>query len=253
KVARRFPQTTFMHASGYKQARNVGTYQIRAFQGRYLAGVLAGHMSESKQLGYVAAFPIPEVIRGINAFTLGAQSVDPEIKINVVWLNSWLDTAREREAADLLISRGNDVITHHTETPAIMMAAEAAGAWAIGYQYDRSQFAPTRHLATIAHNWMPVYKEVIRAKLAGEWTSSSIWYGVEHSASQLVSVSGAVERPLRDQLSDMENQIGTGKFRVFSGPIYDTEGQLRVAEGSHLSDAELISQEWYVAGVNNTQ
>jgi len=253
QVARRFPQVTFNHASGYSLARNVGTYQIRAYQGRYLSGLLAAGMTRSKVLGYVAAFPIPEVIRGINAFTLGVRAADPEVQVRVIWINTWMDAAKERDAAELLIDAGADVITHHTETPAIMLAAEAAGIWAIGYQFDRSEYAPKRHLVTVAHNWTPVYKRMIQSKLSGTWQSEAIWLGLEEEATVLASMADEVPEDLQARIETHRQQIASGELSVFSGPIHDTNGELMVSEQASLDDDALIAMEWFVEGVINPQ
>ncbi len=253
KVARSFPRTTFQHASGYKTGRNVGTYQIRAMEGRYLAGMLAGHMSKTKKLGYVAAFPIPEVIRGINAFTLGARSVDPSITVQTIWINTWMDAAKEREAAELLINLGTDVISHHTETPALMIAAEKAGVWAVGYQYDRSEFAPQRHLVTVEHNWAPIYEALIESKLDGRWQSEALWLGLAEDATRLVSVSPEVPAAVLEEVEAVKQSIADKSFHVFAGPLRDVEGSERISAGKVPSDEEMIAMEWFVEGVVNAQ
>ncbi len=253
KVARNFPRVSFQHASGYKTTRNVGTYQIRAMEGRYLAGMLAGHMSRSGKLGYVAAFPIPEVIRGINAFTLGARAVDPTITVQTIWINTWMDAAKEREAAELLINLGADVISHHTETPALMIAAENAGVWAVGYQYDRSEFAPTKHLVTIEHNWAPIYEALIADKLADKWQSRALWLGLAEDATRLVSVSPDVPPAALAAVDRTRQAIKRGEFHVFAGPLQDVDGTERISAGSMPSDEALIAMEWFVDGVVNAQ
>ena len=251
KVARSFPQISFQHASGYKTANNVGTYQIRAMQGRYLAGKIAGHMSTSKKIGYVASFPIPEVIRGINAFTLGAQAANPDVTIQAIWINSWMNAAKEREATELLINLGADVITHHTETPALMVAAEEAGVWAVGYQYDRSQFAPNSHLVTIEHNWGPIYNSIIRDKLEGNWKSESLWFGVDLDATRLVSISPKVPSSILSEIEEIRTQMANKTFNIFKGPITDIEGRTRLGPDQTLKDEDLIGMEWFVKGVIN--
>ena len=251
KVARQFPRVTFEHASGYKQAANVGTYQIRAYEGRYLAGRIAGAMTRSNRLGYVAAFPIPEVVRGINAFTLGVRAVNPDATVQVIWINTWLDPSREREAAELLIGDGADVLTHHTETPAVMVAAEHAGVWALGYQFDRSAFAPTRHLLTIEHNWTPIYLEKIASRLSGAWQSTSLWPGVGQHASRLVGLSAAIPAAVLEDLAENRSALAAGSRAVFAGPLSDREGNTRVAAGEVLSDAEALKMEWLVHGVRD--
>ncbi|RPG51384.1 MAG: BMP family ABC transporter substrate-binding protein [Gammaproteobacteria bacterium TMED1] len=253
RVARSFPQTSFQHASGYKTAPNVGTYQIRAMQGRYLAGKIAGYMSTSQKIGYVASFPIPEVIRGINAFTLGAQAANPDVTVQAIWINSWMNAAKEREATELLINLGADVITHHTETPALMVAAEEAGVWAVGYQYDRSQFAPNSHLVTIEHNWGPIYKSIIQDKLAGRWKSESLWFGVDHDATRLVSISSKVPTSILSEIEEIRSQMANKTFKIFKGPIIDIEGKKRLELNQSLEDEALIGMEWFVRGVINAE
>lgn len=253
KVARSFPRTTFQHASGYKTGRNVGTYQIRAMEGRYLAGIMAGHMSKTKKLGFVASFPIPEVIRGINAFALGARSVDPAIAVQTIWINSWMDAAKEREAAELLINLDADVVTHHTESPALMIAAENAGVWAVGYQYDRSEFAPEQHLVTVEHNWAPIYEALIEAKLTGHWESKALWLGLAEEATRLVSVSPLVPEKVLAEVETARQAIANKTLQVFSGPLNDADGTERIAAGVAPTDEEMIAMEWFVEGVVNAQ
>lgn len=250
KVAQQFPRTTFEHASGYKQARNVGTYQIRAYEGRYLAGRVAGAMTESDIIGYIGAFPIPEVVRDINAFTRGVKAVNPDATVRLVWINTWLDPSREREAAELLIAGKADVITHHTETPAPMVAAEAAGVWAIGYQYDRSAFAPTRHLLTVEHNWLPIYRDKVQQKLDGSWRPGLSWLGLKHDASRLTGLSKAIPAEVIADVDAARKAMINGTLDIFAGPISDNEGVQRIAAGASLDDADLASIEWLVDGVS---
>lgn len=249
RVARRFPRTTFMHASGYLTAPNIGTYQIRAYHGRYMAGVAAAMVSKTNKVGFVAPFPIPEVIRGINAFALGMQSIKPDIELDVIWINTWSDAPKAREAADLLIAKGVDVISHHTETSAAIAAAEAKGIWSVGYQTDRSSVAPKFHLVSIEHNWFPIYQHIIDQKLAGKWTSEQIWYGAEHDASQLVAWGPAVPTEVKAKVEQVRQQIASGEQTVFVGPLYDQSNTIKLADGARLSDDELLKLEWLVRGV----
>lgn len=249
RVAPRFPNTIFEHASGYLTAKNVGTYQIRAYQGRYLSGVAAAMVSETGVLGYVGSFPIPEVVRGINAFVLGAQSVNPDIVIELVWINSWSDAGKAREAAELLIFNGADVITHHTESSSAIQAADQAGVWSIGYQSDRSAAAPNKHLVSVVHNWFPFYRKDIQAVLDGEWQSHSTWIGVEEDASQLVSWGASVPPEVIDLVQQVKQQMIDEAPNPFVGPLYDTQGQLMLEEGIAMDDEALLSMEWFVKGV----
>jgi simple sugar transport system substrate-binding protein len=249
KVARQFPEVHFEHASGYKQAPNVGTYQIRAREGRYLAGLIAGAMTKTGRIGYIGAFPIPEVVRGINAFTLGVRSVNPDAVARVIWINTWLDPSKERDAAELLIGEGADVITHHTETPAPAVAAEAAGVYFIGYQYDRSAFAPTRHLATVEHNWLPIYERKIEENLNGTWQPEALWAGIREDASRLVGLSPDIPADIRTLVEQTRTAIAAGEREVFRGPLVDTGGMQRVPAGSALDAHSTLNMEWFVQGV----
>ena len=253
KVAQQYPGVTFEHASGYKQARNVGTYQIRAYEGRYLAGMIAGAMTRTNQIGYIGAFQIPEVVRDINAFTLGVKAVNPAADVRLIWINTWLDPSREHEAAELLIAEKADVITHHTETPAIAVAAEAAGVWVIGYQFDRSAFAPTRHLLTVEHNWLPIYQDKVQAKLQGRWQPNLRWLGLAQDATRLVSLSKSIPEDVLKQVAAAKAKIISGQQLIFQGPLRDNSGAQRVAAGASLNDQDLSTIEWLVEGVSTSR
>jgi len=167
KVSKQFPKTAFLHATGYKMGKNMGIYNARFYQGRYVAGVIAGEMTKSNKLGYVAAFPIPEVLQGINAFIKGARSVNPKATLSVIWVNSWYDPGKEREAAMTLISQGADIVTHHTDSTAVVQAAEEKGVYAIGYHSDMSKYGPKAHLTAVTHHWGDYYTKVVEQVLAG--------------------------------------------------------------------------------------
>ncbi len=249
RVSRRFPRVTFEHAAGYTMGRNLGTYQIRAYQGRYLAGYAAGLVTKTNRLGYVGAFPIPEVMRGINAFTLGARAANPEVEVEVIWISTWSDASRSREAAELLLSMQADVITHHTETSAAVQAADQRGAWSVGYQTDRSAFAPQQHLVSVAHNWFPLYRDKIQAMLDGNWKPESIWAGLDQDATQLVGWGDKVPADVREKVAAQRKRILSGELRVFAGPLTDADGQQQVAAGEVLSDERLLGMEWLLAGI----
>ncbi|MEM1112507.1 MAG: BMP family ABC transporter substrate-binding protein [Pseudomonadota bacterium] len=252
RVARRFPRTTFEHAAGYNTARNLGTYQIRAFQGRFLAGYAAGKLSRSGRIGYVGSFPIPEVVRGINGFTLGVRAANPEAIVDVIWITTWSDAGRSREATQLLVSQGADVITHHTETAAAIQTADQLGVWSVGYQTDRSAFAPEHHLVSVAHNWFPIYRYKVQAVLDENWQPTQEWAGVEADATQLVSWGKRVPEELINEVAALREELLGGRA-VFAGPIADNEGAERIAQGSVASDEELLAMEWLVEGVNGSR
>ena len=250
KVAKRFPKVIFEHATGYKKARNVGTYVARFYEGRYLAGIVAGSMTKSNVAGYVAAFPIPEVLRGIDAFTLGMRSVNPEATVKVIWVNSWFDPGREREAADVLIAQGADVVTHHTDSTAVVQAAEEEnGVWSIGYHSDMSKYGPTSHLTAATHHWGNFYTKITEEMLAGTWKSEDIWWGIKEGMIDLAPLNSVVPGDVANLVMDKKKQIADGSLHPFQGPISNQDGQEVVPAGSVLSDADLLKLEWYVEGV----
>ena len=249
KVAKLFPKVVFEHNTGYKQAENVGTYVARFYEGRYLTGLVAGSMTKSNTIGYVAAFPIPEVVRGINAFTMGLRSVNPEAQVKVVWVNSWFDPGKEREAADVLIAQGADVIAHHTDSTAPTLAAEEKGVYSIGYHSDMSKYGPNAHLTASTHDWGDYYIATAKAVLDGNWKSRSVWSGIKEGMVKLAPLNKAVPKAVADLVAKSERAIADGSLHPFQGPVKDQDGKVRVAEGSALSDKDLLGMDWYVEGV----
>ncbi len=249
KVAKRFPKVTFEHATGYKRAKNVGTYVARFYEGRYLSGIVAGSMTESNVAGYVAAFPIPEVLRGINAFTLGMRSVNPEAEVKVIWTNSWFDPGREREAADVLISQGADVVTHHTDSTAVVQAAEEKGTYAVGYHSDMSKYGPKSHLTAVTHHWGEHYTRAAQAVLDGTWESQDVWGGLNEGMIALAPISEIVPKEIAELVAEKEAAIRSGELHPFQGPVKNQAGEQIVAEGEVMSDEELLKMEVYVEGV----
>ena len=249
KVAREFPDVSFEHATGYQRAKNVGTYNARFYEGRYLAGMIAGSMTKSNNAGYVAAFPIPEVLQGINAFTRGMRSINPNASVRVIWVNSWFDPGRERDAAMTLIGQGSDVLTHHTDSTAVVQAAEEKGAYSIGYHSDMSKFAPKGHLTASTHQWGAFYIKIVRDKLAGTYQPSNVWGGIKEGMVKLAPVNPTVPTSVRDRVAQVERDIAGGKFHPFAGPVLSQDGTLRIAAGKVMTDAELGSMDYYVAGV----
>jgi basic membrane protein A len=248
KVARDFPDVAFEHASGYRSAPNVGRYNARFYEGRYLAGIVAGRATRSNLLGYVAAYPIPEVLQGINAFALGARSVNPRAEVRVVWTSSWFDPGRERDAALTLANQGADVLTHHTDSSAVPQAAESRGVAVVGYHSDMSRAAPTSHLVSVTHHWGQHYVQRARAVLDGTWTSGVVWGGLRDGMVKVGPVSPAVPQDAVALVRERERDIVAGRLHPFTGPIRDNEGRLRVARGP-MDDAELDRIDWFVEGV----
>ncbi|HKW81428.1 MAG TPA: BMP family ABC transporter substrate-binding protein [Casimicrobiaceae bacterium] len=249
KVARQFPKTYFEHATGYKTAANVGIYNARFYEGRYLAGIVAGRMTRTNVAGYVAAFPIPEVVMGINAFTRGMRSVNPKAVTKVVWTSSWYDPGREREAADTLISQGADVLTHHTDSTAVVQDAEAKNVYAIAYHSDMSKYGPHAQLTAVTHQWGAYYTREAQAALDGKWKPGSIWGGLREGMIRMGPFNPAVPKDVQDLVERTAADIANRRFHPFTGPIRDNEGKERLAAGKVISDEALLKMDYYVEGV----
>lgn len=249
KVAQSFPKVHFEHATGYKTASNVGIYNARFYEGRYLAGIVAGRMTKTNVAGYVAAFPIPEVVMGINAFMRGMRSVNPKAEIKVVWISSWFDPGKERAAAETLVSQGADVLTHHTDSTAVVQAAEAKGVYAVAYHSDMSKYGPKAHLTGVTHIWGEYYTKTVTAAVEGKWKPGSIWGGIKDHMIKLAPFNAVVPASVREEVGKVEAAIGAGKFHPFTGPVKDNEGKERLAAGKVIDDATLGKMDYYVEGV----
>jgi basic membrane protein A len=252
KVAKQFPNIKFLHCSGYKTAPNMANYFGRMYQARYLTGMVAGAMTKSHLLGYVAAFPIPEVIRGINAFALGAQAVNPKAEVRVVWTKTWYDPAREKEAAKSLLDAGCDVLAQHQDSPATQEAAQERGVYSIGYNSDMAKFAPKSHLTAAVWNWAPFYTEMIRQIQAGTWQAQAYWWGMDRNIIDIAPFGPMVPADVQKKVLEAKKAIADGSLVVFSGPIRDQKGVERVGARAHLSDEQLLSMNWFVRGVVGT-
>ncbi len=249
KVAKEFPGTIFMHCSGFKTAENMGNYFGRMYQSRFLAGMTAGAMSRSNTLGYVAAFPIPEVIRGINAFTLGARAVNPEATVRVVWTKTWYDPATEKEAAKSLLDVGADVIAQHQDSPSPQEAAQQRGAYSVGYNSDMSAFAPKAHLTASIWNWGPFYVQTVQHVRNGTWESGAWWPGLKDGIVDLAPFGPMVPENIKGLVLERRAAIESGRAPVFAGPIADQNGKIRIAAGEIPSDEALLSMTWFVKGI----
>lgn len=252
KVAGQFPNIVFMHCSGYKTAPNMGNYFGRIYQARYLSGMAAGAMTTSNILGYVAAFPTPEVIRGINAFTLGAQAVNPDIQVRVVWTKTWYDPATEKEAAKSLLDVGADVIAQHQNSPGPQEAAEQKGVYSVGYNTDMSGFAPKAHLTAPIWNWASLYQEIVEQVRNKTWQSGAIWYGLDKGIVALAPFGPMVPEDVQQRVLAQQEAIISGAFKVFTGPVRDQQGMERIATGVTPPDSDLLSMDWFVQGVIGT-
>ncbi len=252
KVAKAFPDVVFEHATGYKTSKNLGTYESRFYEGAYLLGVVAGKMTKSNALGVVASFPIPEVIRNINAFTLGAQSVNPTVKTKVIWVNSWYDPAKERQAAETLVAQGVDVMSQNTDSPATLQVAQEKGVYAFGWDSDMVKFAPKAHLTANTNAWGEHYIATAKAVMAGTWKSGEIRDGLKEGMVKMSPLNPVVPADAAKAFEDKKKAIIAGKFHPFQGPIVDQSGAVKVAAGSIMPLGELLSLNYYVKGVEGS-
>jgi simple sugar transport system substrate-binding protein len=248
KVAAEFPDVKFEHMGGYKTAANLNTYNARFYEGRYLAGFLAGRMSKSASAGYVAGFPIPEVIQGINAFTLGMRAANPKAGVKVVWLNTWFDPAKEREAALSLVNQGVDTLTYHSGSTAIPQLAEEKHVMLLGYQSDMRDIAPTAQLSSVTHHWGERYTAVAKAVIAGSWKPQPFWGGVRANVIRLAPLAHGVPVEVAHQVKDLERAMAAGRLNPFSGRLVDQAGAVRQKSGT-LADADIAQMNWFVQGV----
>jgi len=249
KVAAAFPKTLFEHATGYKRADNVATYSARFYEGRYLAGVVAGHISKSKVLGYVAAFPIPEVLQGINAFTLALRQVQPDAVVKVVFTSSWFDPGKERAAADTLIAQGADFLTHHTDSTAVVQAGEEKGVPTIGYNSDLSRFGPKTCMTSVTMDWTEYYVGRVKLALDNAWKPTDTWGGIKAGMVKMAPLSDAVPTAAASDMQAKQADFMAGKLLPFTGPIKDQTGKERVPAGSSLADKDVLAMNWFVEGV----
>lgn len=249
RVAKEFPDVAFMHCSGFKMADNAGNYFGRMYQARYLTGIVAGSMTKSDILGYVAAFPIPEVIRGINAFTLGVRAVNPQAQVRVVWTKTWYDPTTEKEAAKSLLDVGADVIAQHQDSPGPQEAAQERGAYSVGYNSDMSAFAPKAHLTSAVWNWGALYKDQVEKVLAGTWKPESLWWGMETGVVGIAPFGPMVPEDVKAKVADAQQQIVNGSLVVFSGPVKNQKGEEAIPAGQTPTDEQLLGMNWFVEGV----
>ncbi|MCV6547192.1 MAG: BMP family ABC transporter substrate-binding protein [Cohaesibacter sp.] len=250
KVAKRYPKVKFEHATGYKRSKNVSTYAARFYEGRYVIGQIAAKMSKTKTVGYIASFPIPEVVRGINAFLLGAQSIDPDMKIKVIWVNSWFDPGKEADAAKALIDQGADIITQHTDSPAALQVAEERGVFAFGQASDMIKFGPKSQLTAIVDDWSEYYVNRVQALLDGKWESTDTWGGF---AEKMVVMAPYTNIPadVADMAKKTAAAIESGELHPFKGPIFKQDGSQAIKEGEILDAGTLLGMNWYVKGVDD--
>lgn len=250
KVAKDFPDVKFEHATGYKTADNMRVYDARFYQDSYLAGMIAGKMTKSNTLGFVGSFPIPEVLRNINAYTLGAQSVNPKVKTKVVWVNTWFDPPKESEAAQSLINGGADVLLQNTDSTAVLQTAEKAGKYAFGWDSDMSAFAPKAHLASAIVDWSNYYTKSVQEVMDKTWKGGSVTrWGVEEGQNDLVKMADFVPAEVKTAVTDVKAKMKAGAFDPFTGPIVDNTGKERLAKDAKSDDDWKGKIDFYVKGV----
>ncbi len=252
KIAPDFPDVKFEHATGYKTAPNVRTYDSRTYEGAYMAGVIAGAMTKTNTLGVVGSVPIPEVIRNINSFTLGAQSVNPKIKTKVVWVNEWFSPPKETEAATSLINGGADVLFQNTDSPAVLKTAQEKGKRAFGWDSDMTAYGPKAHLGSAVINWGPYYVKATRDVLEGTWTTGQSWWGVKEGAIDLVSIADDVPAETKAKVDQVKAGLKDGSFAIWKGPILGQDGKELLAKDVVADDKFLSGINFYVKGVEGT-
>ncbi|KDR93929.1 nucleoside-binding protein [Peptoclostridium litorale DSM 5388] len=252
KISKEYPDVKFLHCSGYKDGENMSNYFGRMYEPRYLSGVVAGMKTQTNKIGYVAAFEIPEVIRGINAFTLGVKSVNPEASVAVRWTHTWYDPVSEKAAAESLLDEGSDVIAQHQDTAGPQQAAQEKGAFSIGYNTDMKEMAPQAYLTAPVWNWGPYYVKQVKAAMDGTWKSENYWGGMEDEVVQLAPMTELVPSEAVQKVTELEGKIKDGSLKVFAGPIKDNEGNVVVKEGEVLTDEQLLSMDWLVEGVEGS-
>ncbi|MEE8109973.1 MAG: BMP family ABC transporter substrate-binding protein [bacterium] len=252
KVAKQYPDTVFMHCSGFKTAPNVGTYFGRMYQAKYLSGLIAGKMAPSNTLGYVAPHPIPEVIRHINAYVLGVREGRPNAKVHVVFTNTWYDPAKEREAAESLLDIGSSLMSHGQDSPATIQASAKRGKFVFGYDSDMTKFSPKYHLTAPIWNWGILYVKIAKAVHDGTWKNDQLWPGMESGLVTLAPFNKAIPADVLALVKKKRAAIEAGKLEVFQGPIKDQKGKTRIPAGRPATDREMLSMSYFVEGVVGT-
>ncbi len=249
RVAKQTPNVKFEQATGYKTLPNMAEYNSRFYEGRTVCGTIAGHMSKKGVVGYVASFPIPEVVMGINAFTLAARKVNPNFQAKVIWVNTWFDPGKESDAAKSLIDQGADILAQHTDSPAVIQTAEARGVSGFGQSSDMSRFGPKAALTSIVDNWAPYYIGRTKEAMAGTWKTGSVWWGIKEGMVQLAPWGPSMTEEAIKAAEDAKAGIIAGTVLPFGGPIKDQKGVIKIADGKTMPDDELLKMNWYVEGV----
>lgn len=248
-VAKKFPDVKFEHATGYKTAENVATYDARFYEGRAVMGTIAGRMTKSNKIGYIGSFPIPEVIQGINSSFIHARKVNPDVEMKVVWAYTWFDPAKEADAAAALIAEGVDVILQHTDSTAPLAKAQEAGAIGFGQASDMAAFKPTPRVSAIIDNWAPYYVKRVGEALDGTWKSHSVWLGIGDGEVEIGEITDAVPAEVKAEALALKDKIAKGEYHPFTGPLKKQDGSDWLAEGQKAEDKDLASMNFYVEGI----
>ncbi len=251
-VAKKFPDVKFFHCSGYKMGENFSNYFGKIYQARYLTGIAAGMRTKSNKIGYVAAFPIPEVIRGINAFTQGVKSVNKDAEVEVVWTNTWYDPALEKEAAVALLDKGADVIAQHQDSAGAQQAAEERGVWSVGYDTDMYNYAPKANITSAVWNWGKYYTYAVKQILDDKYKPEAWWGDMSTGIADIAPISDNAAEGTKEAVEKAKKEIIDGKLVVFSGPLKNNKGEEVIKEGENLTDEQLLSMDWFVEGVIGT-
>ena len=251
KVAKKYPNVHFEHATGYKRDKNMSTYSARWYQGRYIQGIIAAKMSKSGVLGYIGSFPIPEVVSGINATMLGAQTINPNIKVKIIWANTWFDPGKEADAAKALVDQGADIIMQHTDSPAAMQVAAERGKLAFGQDSEMIKFGPKAQLTSILDTWAPYYIARVKAELDGSWKSEDTWGGLE---TKMFAMAPYTNMPddVKKMAEDTQAAITAGKLYPFKCPVVGQDGkEVECKGGDHLADGQVLGMNFYVKGIDD--
>ncbi|WDP88009.1 MAG: BMP family ABC transporter substrate-binding protein [Desulfobacter sp.] len=249
EISKEFPQVKFSHCSGYKQTENMANHFGRMYEPRFLSGLVAGLKTETNKIGYVAAFEIPEVIRGINAFTLGVKAVNPEASVNVRWTHTWYDPAKEKEAAKALLDESCDIIAQHQDTAGPQQAAEERGVFSIGYNSDMKDMAPKAYMTAPVWDWAPYYIDQVKAVQDGTWKTHSFWGGLKDEIVKLADLTANAPEGAAKEVDAYTAKIKDGSFHVFAGPIKNQAGTVKVDENTTMSDKDMLGMDWFVEGV----
>ncbi|WP_456390590.1 BMP family ABC transporter substrate-binding protein [Profundibacter sp.] len=248
-VAAKFPDVKFEHATGYKRDKNVSTYSARFYQGRAVIGTIAGRMTKTNKIGYIASFPIPEVIRGINSAYIHAKKVNPDVEFKIVWVYTWFDPAKEADAATAMIEQGVDIIMQHTDSPAAMTIAEEKGILAFGQASDMKQFGPNARLSSIIDNWGPYYVARVGAVIDGTWESTATWDGIKEGMVEIGEFSDKVPADVAAEAQALADAIAAGTYNPFTGPLNKQDGSVWLADGEVADDGTLAGLGFYVEGI----